>query len=169
MRLTSFCSLLLSEIHRSSITQPFWSRPRDGLIWVWTTKVPPPKLSCYVLIFLSSGWSLSLIFQFYKSVVLATHLCACSVIQSSPTLCDPMGLPGSSVHGILRQEYWRGLPFPSPVDLPIPGIDPGSPALQADALPLSHWGSCYLFRDMNKNVDLQTPVWNFYRENINIY
>ena len=69
-----------------------------------------------------------------------------------------MGLPGSSVHGILRQEYWRGLPFPSPVDLPIPGIDPGSPALQADALPLSHWGSCYLFRDMNKNVDLQTPV-----------
>ena len=34
-----------------------------------------------------------------------------------------------------RQEYWRGLPFPPPGDLPNPGIEPGSPALQADALP----------------------------------
>ena len=33
------------------------------------------------------------------------------------------------------QEYWSGLPFPSPEDLPNPGIEPGSPALQADALP----------------------------------
>ena len=34
-----------------------------------------------------------------------------------------------------RQEYWSGLPFLSPGDLPNPGIEPGSPALQADALP----------------------------------
>ena len=34
-----------------------------------------------------------------------------------------------------RQECWSGLPFPSPGDLPDPGIEPGSPALQADALP----------------------------------
>ena len=34
-----------------------------------------------------------------------------------------------------RQEYWCGLPFPSPGDLPDIGIEPGSPALQADALP----------------------------------
>ena len=34
-----------------------------------------------------------------------------------------------------RQEYWSGLPFPSPEDLPDPGIEPSSPALQADALP----------------------------------
>ena len=34
-----------------------------------------------------------------------------------------------------RQEYWSGLPFPSPRDLPDPGIEPRSPALQADALP----------------------------------
>ena len=33
-----------------------------------------------------------------------------------------------------RQEYWSGLPFPSPGDLPSPGIKPGSPALQTDAL-----------------------------------
>ena len=34
-----------------------------------------------------------------------------------------------------RQEYWSGLPFPSPGDLPDPGIEPGSPALPADTLP----------------------------------
>ena len=37
--------------------------------------------------------------------------------------------------GFSRQEYWSGLPFPSPEDLPLPGIEPRSPALQADALP----------------------------------
>ena len=37
--------------------------------------------------------------------------------------------------GFSRQKYWSGLPFPSPGDLPNPGIKPGSPALQADALP----------------------------------
>ena len=42
--------------------------------------------------------------------------------QASPS----MGFP--------RQEYWSGLPFPSPGDLPNPGIEPRSPALEADAL-----------------------------------
>ena len=51
------------------------------------------------------------------------------------------GTPWTVVHqvplsmGFSRQEYWSGLPFPSPGDLPNPGIEPGSPALQADALP----------------------------------
>ena len=36
--------------------------------------------------------------------------------------------------GFSRQEYWSGLPFPSPGDLPGPGIEPGSPALEADTL-----------------------------------
>ena len=64
-------------------------------------------------------------------------ICVCAfTTQSFPTLsksvdCSPKG---SSVHGILRQEYWSGLPFPSPGDLPDPGIEPGSPALQADSL-----------------------------------
>ena len=37
--------------------------------------------------------------------------------------------------GFSRQEYWSGLPFPSPGDLPDPGIEPRSPALQVDSLP----------------------------------
>ena len=59
------------------------------------------------------------------------------VAQLCRTLCDPMGwgLPGSSVHGIFQARVLSGLPFPSPGDLPDPGIEPRSPALQADALP----------------------------------
>ena len=54
-------------------------------------------------------------------------------------LCDPMdcSLSGSSVHGIFQTRVLEtplGLPFPSPGDLLNPGIEPGSPALQADAL-----------------------------------
>ena len=56
------------------------------------------------------------------------------VTQSSLTLHDPMdcSLPGSSVHGFSRQEYWSRLPFSSPVDLPKLGNEPmplTSPAL----------------------------------------
>ena len=57
-------------------------------------------------------------------------------LQSCPTLCDSMDCSpsGSSVHGLPRQEYWNGLPFPSPGDLLNPGIKRGSlmsPALAA--------------------------------------
>ena len=41
---------------------------------------------------------------------------------------DPLSM------GFSRQEYWSGLPFPPPGDLPDPGIEPRSPALQADSL-----------------------------------
>ena len=55
------------------------------------------------------------------------HTC-CLVTQLCPTLCNPMDCspPGSSVHGFSRQEYWNGLPFPPPEDLPDPGIEPVS-------------------------------------------
>ena len=58
------------------------------------------------------------------------------VTQSCPTLRNPMDctLPGSSVHGSLKQEYCSGLPFPSPMDFPDPGVETRSPALQADSL-----------------------------------
>ena len=49
-------------------------------------------------------------------------------LLSCPTLCDPMNCSptGSSVHGILQARYWSELPFPSPGDLPDPGIEPAS-------------------------------------------
>ena len=57
--------------------------------------------------------------------------------QSCPTIWDPMvwNPPGSSVHEFFRQEYWSGLPFPSPGGLPDPGIklkSPASPALAGE-------------------------------------
>ena len=51
--------------------------------------------------------------------------------------------------GFSRQEYWSGLPFPSPGDLLDPGIEPGSPALQADALTSEPPGSVNLEKDVN--------------------
>ena len=58
-----------------------------------------------------------------------------TVAQSCPTLWDSMDCspPGSSVHEFSRQEYWTGLPFPPPGDLPDPGIESEYPALQADS------------------------------------
>ena len=51
------------------------------------------------------------------------------------TVCS---LAGSSVVGFSRQEYGSGLPFPSPGDLPNPGIEPRSSALQVDSLLLGN-------------------------------
>ena len=51
-----------------------------------------------------------------------------------------------------RQEYWSGLPFPSPGDLPDPGIKPGSPALQADALPSEPPGKLQARRRLNNKL-----------------
>ena len=51
-----------------------------------------------------------------------------------------------------RQEYWSGLPFPTPGNLPDPGTElmsPLSPALQVDSLPLSHQGSHKLLASIN--------------------
>ena len=70
------------------------------------------------------------------SVTIFALLCML-VSQSCPTLCNFMDCnqPDSSVSGILRQEYWSGQPFPSPGDLPNPGIGPRSLELQAYSLP----------------------------------
>ena len=56
-----------------------------------------------------------------------------SVAQLYPTLCNPMDCSPPLSMGFSRQEYWTGLPFLSPGDLPDPGIKPGSLALQADS------------------------------------
>ena len=60
------------------------------------------------------------------------------------SLCDPMecSLPGPPSMGFSRQEYWSGVPFPSPGDLPDPGIKPWSPAFQADTFTSEPPGKC---------------------------
>ena len=79
----------------------------------------------------------------------------CSVVaQSCPTLCNPVDYIAQQAPlsmGFSRQEYWSGLPFPSPGDLPDLGIEPGSPASQADALPSEPPGKPYIFTCMSPN------------------
>ena len=82
---------------------------------------------------------------------------ACGLVtQSHPTLCDPMSssLPGSSVHGFSRQEYWDGLPCPPPPgDFPHPGIKPEfpvSPAMAGGFFTIESPGKPYLMGGKKK-------------------
>ena len=73
-------------------------------------------------------------------------------------LCDPLdcSLPDSSVHEIFQARILDGLPFPSPGDLPDPGIEPVSPVslvLQADSLPVEPSGKPLFIRRDRKNVN----------------
>ena len=66
-------------------------------------------------------------------------MCVCVLVpQSYLTLCNPMAIALRAPLSMefSRQEYWSELPFPSPGDLCDPGIELGSPALQADSLPV---------------------------------
>ena len=84
--------------------------------------------------------------------------CSCfsrSVVSNS---CDPVDWPPLSMV-FPRQEYWNGLlglPFPSPGDLANPGIEPTSPALQADSLPLSHQQSPRAGEDPANQLETNT-------------
>ena len=83
------------------------------------------------------AWSLT---HWATREVPETESVSCSVVSDSATLwaaaCQALLSMGYS-----RQEYWSGFPFLAPGDLPDPGIEPVSPALQADSLPLHHQGS----------------------------
>ena len=65
------------------------------------------------------------------------------VVQLRPTLCDPMNysIPGSSIHGIFHLEYWSGLPFPSPEDLPNKRSNPALPHCRQTLYSLSYQDS----------------------------
>ena len=88
----------------------------------------------------------------YKFMIemFSTVIYAFLYAQLCPTLFNPMdySLPDSSVHEFSRQEYWSGLPFPTPRDRPNPGIEPSLLHLlqwQVDSLPLSHQGGLSIF------------------------
>ena len=75
------------------------------------------------------------------------------LLQLCPTLCDPMDCSRQAPPsvGFSRQEYWSGLPYPPPRDLPNTGTEPESPGS------LSHWGSPFT---------LCTLIYNFYHNSI---
>ena len=86
------------------------------------TSVPNPVTSY--------PWNIKV--SYLKAICHPVALCV-SVTQSCLILFDPIARQTPLSLGCSRQEYWSGLPFPSPGHLPDPGIEPRSPALQADS------------------------------------
>ena len=68
----------------------------------------------------------------YTNIYEKSESVSCSIVSNS---LRPHAHQAPLFMEFSRQQYWSGLPFPSPGDLPDPGIEPGSPALQADSLP----------------------------------
>ena len=113
-----------------------------------------------------------------------TNMCLCihtyicvyesesEVSKSCPTLCNPMdcSLPGFSVHEVFRARILEWLPFPSPGNLPDPGIQLRSLTLQADSLPSEPPGNpicvytytykyaCLLFIDQSISLETQANL-----------
>ncbi|CAI9157714.1 unnamed protein product [Rangifer tarandus platyrhynchus] len=85
------------------------------------------------------GWEGADLTILRASHTLLVHVCVCLVLSH----VHIFGTPCTITHqaplsmGFPQQEYWAGLPFPSPADLPDSGIELSSPALQVDSLPLS--------------------------------
>ena len=90
-----------------------WLDSAVSHLWFQTAVM---MLPCLPVISLQGEWSCSVMSDF----------CYC---MSCITYQAPLSM------GFSRHEYWSGVPFPSPGDLPYPGIKPQSPALQADSLP----------------------------------
>ena len=102
----------------------------------WIQSLPPGKI--LGAISLPEKWSLKEVP--IKNYVVKNILQFVKVKMKSLSRVQLFATPWTVAHqalpsmGFSRQEYWSGLPFPSPGDLPNPGIKPRSPALQADAL-----------------------------------
>ena len=139
------------------------SRKREHKSLPWGLGIPPrvhPQQRHFSFLVISFGGRLLLCFFFYLFICSTGSSLLCTgfslwwllllwstgtkasgggglVSKSCPTLATPWTVASQAPlsMGFPRQEYWSGLPFPSPGDLPNPGIEPRSPALQADSLP----------------------------------
>ena len=132
--------------------------------WEW---LPPPVflLSTKILVFLAwritwteePGRPQSMGFQRFRSNWATNIHCGTKILYAawkvkmkSLSCVQLFATPWTVAHqaspsmGFSRQEYWCGLPFPSPGDLPHPGIEPRSPSLQTDALPSEPQGKSYM-------------------------
>ena len=92
--------------------------------------MPGSPESCRLTLFLAAS-SLQRLFRQKQNKQRETHISVtCSVVKSCMTLDDPINCNDQAPlsMGFPRQEYWSGLPFPSPGDLHDPGIEPRSPA-----------------------------------------
>ena len=140
--LLPFTSRLIKppRLEQCSVFSFIWvcwhSSPASHVVYLWRFS------SVY-----NSMFSLELQIIFF-CICLAFSVHACSIVSDSVTPWAVAHQASVSME-FSRQEYWSGLPFPPPGDLPDPGIEPMSPAspsLQANSLPLSHRGSLQYFQ-----------------------
>ena len=103
----------------------------------------------------------------YSALLRLHYISMLLLLQSCLTLCDPMdcSLPGSSIHGVFRQEYWSGLPCPPPGHLPDPFIEPTSlmsPALAGGFFTTrTTWEALYFHEVTVIIISILGPVkWN---------
>ena len=87
---------------------------------------------------------------------LVAKLCTTIVTPSTVACQVPLSL------GFSRQEYWSGLPFPSPGDLPNPGIELRSPALQADSLPTELRGKPSMWEKTKRQTNFSCSPPSFF-------
>ena len=104
----------------------------------FSTSSPAFAIACLFHYSCSSGWKIVSHCGFYCLCCLRT--------KSYPSLCDPMfySLQTPLFMGFPRQEYCGGWPFPSPGNLPNPGMETGSPALHVDSLTTEPPGKCFI-------------------------
>ena len=114
----SFRFLSFSE---ACVLWPLFPPPQFRISMKWT------RWAGYIF----HGWHSSARKREYFVIVLCVLVTQSCLIPTDPMGCSP---PGSSIYGE-SQEYWSGLSCPPSGDLPDPGIEPRSPALQADSLP----------------------------------
>ena len=118
----------------------WWWIGRPGVLWFMETQSWPRLSNWTELNWTSNSQSILpwpvLPLGNHKSVLLVKRVKAL-VSQSCLTLCDPMDCShqASPSMKFSRQEYWSRWPFPTPRDLLNPGVELGSPSLQADSLP----------------------------------
>ena len=96
---------------------------------------------------------MSYVFYILFAMFLLNSVSLSLVAKLCPTLATPWTVARKAPlsMGFSRQECWSELPFPSPGDLPDPGIKPESPALQLDSLPTELWGS--------PHIQIQSNLW----------
>ena len=117
--------------HQFFGAQLFYVPTLTSVHWIHTSIEKTIDLTMWIFVSKVMSSLCNMLSRFLKAFLKGTLLQVSEVAQSCPTLCDPMGcsLPGSSVHGIFQARVLGGLPFPSPGDLPDPGVESWSQAL----------------------------------------
>ena len=116
------------------------SQPSEGMNFANTLILgfQPPELCENTILLFQPPVCITWLHQSEKTNLL--------LLFSGSIMSDFFATPWTVVHQaplsvrFSRQEYWGGLPFSPPGDLPHPGVQPGSPSLQTDSLPVSHLG-----------------------------